>query len=175
MAIPSNLSQLSELAATISKNAAILDKHLTSRSLPLPSFDEDAPKVIPIADPSVLAAKLQLTSAARDLYALTTGPFEWLKVGGMTESYLSAVLNILCESRVPQSIPAGGAISYEELAGRTAMDVGLLKRFLRFAMTNRYFHEDSGLVGHTAGSKLLATDEGLRVGALKTIHYPTSP
>ena len=56
-------------------------------------------------------------------------------------------------------MPVDGSATYEEISSASGLSVSLVRRFLRHAMTNRLFLKTSpGHVGHTAASRMLATD-----------------
>ena len=59
-------------------------------------------------------------------------------------------------------MPVDGTASYADIAGKTGLDEDLVFRFVRAAMSNRIFAEDSAtsLVRHTAISRMLATKPG---------------
>lgn len=59
-------------------------------------------------------------------------------------------------------VPPDRPIALTELQFLTPLDPTNLARILRTAMTNHIFHEPSpGIIAHTAGSRLLATDDNL--------------
>ncbi|KAF2808097.1 S-adenosyl-L-methionine-dependent methyltransferase [Mytilinidion resinicola] len=144
-------SLLSQLIADISKKGTILEDYLTRNGLPQPSFKTSAPidLAIPASEESLIV-----------------GPAEGLKWIGMTEIYLLTSLQILCHFNIAQSIPLGSPIAFNELAKKTSLNESLLAHYLHMASTHHYFYEPApGFAAHTAGSRLLAEDEGYRACA----------
>jgi len=75
------------LASTIATNTAKVTDYLTSKNLPLPSFDVNAPSksVIPPDAPDIEAARVAVIDATLKLHNLMLGPKEYLMsytVGG---------------------------------------------------------------------------------------------
>lgn len=57
-------------------------------------------------------------------------------------------------------IPYGSQVSFEEVAEKTNLDKGLVRRLLRHAITMRILQEpEPGMVAHTKISKFLARPE----------------
>ncbi|KAF2495553.1 S-adenosyl-L-methionine-dependent methyltransferase [Lophium mytilinum] len=79
----------------------------------------------------------------------------------MSEIYLLTSLQVLCHFNIPQAIPLNSPIAFGELAEKTGLSESLLARCLSMATTHHYFLEPApGFAAHTAGSRLLAEDEG---------------
>ena len=65
-------------------------------------------------------------------------------------------LQAISRFKIASLVPENGQVSYNDLARSTGVDVQMLKRVLRHAMTMRVFQEPTpGMVAHTAASKLL--------------------
>ncbi len=73
-------SRITELAATIAENTAIVDQYLTANSLPTPTFDVDGPPAVPIPhhETHVLAAQDAVIACTQELHNLMKGPTEML-------------------------------------------------------------------------------------------------
>ena len=74
-------------------------------------------------------------------------------------------------------VPLDASISLTDLANKTTLDTVNLARILRHAMTNQIFCEpSSGVIAHTAASRLLAQDAALQdwVGFNTEDIYPAS-
>lgn len=66
-------------------------------------------------------------------------------------------IQAICRLRIASMVPAGGKISYGELAQKTGLNEVALKRLLRHAITQRIFCEpEPGMVAHNKISKQLA-------------------
>jgi hypothetical protein len=73
-------------------------------------------------------------------------------------------LHVLVRFKVPDNVPLEGEISLKDLASKTGLEVDMLTRIVRMAAVNYVFVEShTGMISHTAKSKLLATDEGTKV------------
>lgn len=80
------------------------------------------------------------------------------------EIYLVGVLRTLSKLKVVDLVPLAGEISVRQLATRSGIKEELLTRLLKMAMANYYFKEPQPKhVAHTARSKALAGEPGLRV------------
>lgn len=66
-------SRISELAALIAANAAIVDGHLASEGLPSPSFSPDTPVHL-FARSNITEARQAILEATDELHALMLGP-----------------------------------------------------------------------------------------------------
>jgi hypothetical protein len=72
-------------------------------------------------------------------------------------------LHALCEFGITQSVPIGSSISYDDLAADSDLEKDIIMRFVKTAASHHYFCEpEPNHVSHTAASKLLATEEGMR-------------
>jgi len=81
-------SRISELAAIIAENTAIVDEYLASNGLPTPSFEVDGPEVVPIPpqELNVLAAQDKAIGSTLELHELMKGPTEMLMGIGVSHS-----------------------------------------------------------------------------------------
>lgn len=67
-----------------------------------------------------------------------------------------------------KSFPVGSEVTFETISEQSGLNVVDTRRILRHAMTNGIFYEPRpGVVGHTASSRLMASDPAVRdfVGA----------
>ena len=87
------------------------------------------------------------------------------------------ILQAIYKLKIAQFVPVNGAVSFEEIASFTKVDVSIIRRFMRFATTNFFFHEEpSGMIRHSSLSRRLAEDEKVRgaVSLLVNKSYPGS-
>ena len=73
-------TRISDLAATIAENTAVVDAYLTSHQLPTLSFDPDGPATVPIPahEAGVIAAQDSVIASTQELHNLMKGPTELL-------------------------------------------------------------------------------------------------
>jgi 6-hydroxytryprostatin B O-methyltransferase len=86
-------------------------------------------------------------------------------------------LRWLYHFKIAEAVPLDRAVSFAEVAKQAGVDENMLKRVLRYAMTNRIFHEpEPGMVAHTSVSALLARSKSLNdwVGYTCEETYPAS-
>jgi len=68
-------------------------------------------------------------------------------------------MQAISQFNLVSTIPIHGEATFGEIAEKSGVNEGDVKRILRHAMTNRIFKEPSkGLVAHTAASRLIAED-----------------
>lgn len=74
----------------------------------------------------------------------------------------------ICHFGIAAMVPAGGRVSFAEIAKKTSLTEQMVARLLRHAMTMRIFYEpEPGFVAHTKSSKILADpvhNDWLRTG-----------
>ncbi|KAK0666050.1 S-adenosyl-L-methionine-dependent methyltransferase [Cercophora samala] len=162
-----------ELADRISHSAAQLDTVLRAKSIPSPSFAEDAPAPYPSETDDV---RDDIIDAAAELYDLLLEPMALLykKTGvsprrPMTAGFLfflatndhqhnnMVCLQFITRFGVADMVPAGGRASFDDIAAQIpGLTESIVRRLLRHAMTMRVFHEpEPGMVAHTKASKAL--------------------
>ncbi|KAI6710964.1 O-methyltransferase [Diplocarpon mali] len=163
-------SRLLELAATITRETAVLDRVIKESGSPVPSFDVDGPPNFPKLGEEVKRAREELLRATKELGDLVTGPTErvrWMAWDvrsppkNEVRSRPSSPREQRSGSRVPpaQSFPIRATTTFAEIASKVGLSELNVRRFLRHAMTNRIFKEVSpGVVAHTAASRVLAED-----------------
>ena len=71
-------STISQLAASIAQNTAIVTKHLEENGLPEMSFEIGNPSRSPFKDPRVESARLAVMEATQDLRDLMQTPQEYI-------------------------------------------------------------------------------------------------
>ncbi|TVY28476.1 O-methyltransferase [Lachnellula hyalina] len=150
---------ITELAVIISENTAKVNEYLLAKELPLPSFNVDAPNkplIDPQECPDVEAARIKIIDASLMMRDLMLGPKGHL-MSFNHDSLLS--MQAISQFNLVSTIPIHGEATFGEIAEKSGVNEGDVKRILRHAMTNRIFKEPSkGLVAHTAASRLIAED-----------------
>ncbi|CAL3971102.1 unnamed protein product [Diplocarpon coronariae] len=151
-------SRLLELAATITRETAVLDRVIKESGSPVPSFDVDGPPNFPKLGEEVKRAREELLRATKELGDLVTGPTE--RVRWMAWDHNNSLsLHAIYHYRIAQSFPIRATTTFAEIASKVGLSELNVRRFLRHAMTNRIFKEVSpGVVAHTAASRVLAED-----------------
>ena len=73
-------------------------------------------------------------------------------------------LRVVYHYNIANAVPLNGTASYAEIAAASGLKESLCRRFVRLAMSNNIFDEDrqTKRVRHTAASRRLATNSGLR-------------
>lgn len=148
-------TRISELAAIISSNTAIVDTYLKTNHIPSPSFDKDAPIQnlgIPKEAIEIDDARRNALAASQELQDLLQGPTACL-LPTMNASSLNAIYTYNIAAKVPLEEP----ISFADLAKQCNLPELDLRRILRFAMCwHRVFCEPKkNFVAHTAASRVL--------------------
>ncbi|KAK0629364.1 O-methyltransferase-domain-containing protein [Bombardia bombarda] len=141
---------MTALANEISHKTQIITEYLSSRGLEAASFDVNglAKFPIPPQDQIPFRARLELASAAKELYDISVGPKQDLRDLAWDRHRL---------------VHEGLTAKVEAMNGNLPIGVLNLRRLLRHAMTNRIFCEKTkNQVGHTRVSRLLLKDEPLR-------------
>lgn len=78
----------------------------------------------------------------------------------------AGVFQTVVRFRIAEYIPVGGEVSFEDLSQRCGIEVGNLRRILRFGMTGGLFCEPRpGYVGHSSWSRALAENKNVRAGS----------
>ncbi|KAK4506852.1 hypothetical protein PRZ48_000585 [Zasmidium cellare] len=154
---------LPDLAQTISNSTEILTTYLESQNLNL-SFDASSASRLPFDAPEhVWNARSDLINATQALHDLALGPAEHLKWQASAAQDLMPI-QWLHHFNIASHVPLEGTITYAALAASAHVDENLLKRLLRSAMLSAHLftEPEPGRVGHSASSRLLATDADLR-------------
>ncbi|KAK6529440.1 hypothetical protein TWF281_008613 [Arthrobotrys megalospora] len=158
--------KLSELAATISANAKIVEDYIEAQGLPYPSFAADGPSNFPVPQngetEKIHEARQALLTASKHIYDLATGPNEFLRWLVWNYNDVST-LHVVTAFNIPEIVPTEGDISYAEIGEICKVPELKIRQVLRLAMTNRIFYEPRhGYVAHTAQSRLLREDPLMR-------------
>jgi len=163
MASNTSTPRIAELAKTIGDSVAKLQEVLKAQNAPFPSFDENAPASLPLEASEARDAVLDATT---ELHDLLLDPMVLIHTHGGHN-------NSLCQQAIVRfdiasKVPAGGEVSFAEIAKQTPLTEQMVARLLRHAMTMRIFREPrQGYVAHTKASKILADPilrDWLRVG-----------
>ncbi|KAI0424731.1 O-methyltransferase-domain-containing protein [Xylaria sp. FL1042] len=163
MAYHHSLSQIEQLAATISESVARLKKVLSSHGLPLPSFDENAHFQLPEA---TIADQDAIVDATAELHDLLLDPMTLIREYGGHNN--SICFQAISRFGIAEMVPLGSQVTFKDIAKQTGLSEDITCRLLRYAMTMRVFCEpEQGMVSHTAASRMLITPsicDWLRVG-----------
>ncbi|KAL8941723.1 MAG: hypothetical protein Q9211_001699 [Gyalolechia sp. 1 TL-2023] len=141
---------LKERAADILERANTLSDELTTFGLPEPSFEHGLAAALGNDAPDSRAseAKLELLQSLDEMRALLTEPARHLT------------------SELAKKFPSQGS-TIADLAQTTGVKESLLRRLLSHCATYHIFYQAShDFYVHTAASRLLAEDEGIRAWAL---------
>ncbi|KAF2963098.1 hypothetical protein GQX73_g10465 [Xylaria multiplex] len=147
-----SLSQIEQLAATISESVVRLKKILSSHGLPLPSFDENAHFQMPEA---AIADQDAIVDATAELHDLLLDPMTLVReYGGV--SVAGPRFRAISRFGIAKMVPLGGQVTFKDIAKQTGLSEDITCRLLRYAMTMRVFCEpEKGMVSHTAASRML--------------------
>ncbi|KAI9873469.1 MAG: hypothetical protein M1830_000374 [Pleopsidium flavum] len=151
-------ARISELASIISRNTAKVNDYLSSRNLPAPAFDVDAPStsLIPPEAEEVEAARAAVIDATTKLHDLMLGPRDFLQ--SFTHDELIS-MQAISRFKIASSFPFHEEASFAQISKACGLNEPDLRRILRHAMTKHIFREPrKGVVVHTAASRLLAED-----------------
>ncbi|PVI04128.1 S-adenosyl-L-methionine-dependent methyltransferase [Periconia macrospinosa] len=147
-----NTPRIVELAAQISTSVAQLQEQLSAQGLPSPSFDESFNATYP---PNVTQLRDSLLDASAELHELLLDPlmvlFKFASISNL------AIIDLVARYKIPEMIPPGGRISFEEIGQKVGLETNVIRRFLRNAMAMHILEEpEPGMVAHTSISKFLA-------------------
>ncbi|KAI1768518.1 S-adenosyl-L-methionine-dependent methyltransferase [Hypoxylon sp. FL1150] len=143
------------LAAKISSLVAELQESLSAQGVESPSFDENSPPNLPS---DLHHIRDDVLDATAELHEVLLEPLMLIyKFAGV-----SNVVSIesIVRFKILGMIPYGSQVSFEDIAKKTNLDKGLVRRLLRHAITMRILKEpEPGMVAHTKISKFLARPE----------------
>ncbi|KAI0964901.1 S-adenosyl-L-methionine-dependent methyltransferase [Xylaria arbuscula] len=147
--------RIAQLAKIIAEAVVNVQQKLTETSSPFPSFDEDSPVTLP---PELSDSREVALAAASELFDLLSDPITLIRrYGGHNNS---VCLQAIARFKIAGMIPLGGTRTYAEIAEETGISEHMIRRLIRYAMTMHIFHEpESGVVGHTKASRILAGPE----------------
>ena len=171
--------RIDQLAAKISESCNTIVQCLDQNGLPHPSFDVDAPISLNLSQQAECARSTAI-DVLQELLDLLQGPIACMipcvsyECPVSTDSrerltdnqYNATSLQVISRHDIARKVPIQGTISFDELAKATDLHVNDVRRIMRYAMSyHRLFAEpQQGLVAHSAGSKLLATEDVVRAG-----------
>ena len=154
---------ITDVANAIARDTKIVDEYFEKNNLPKPTFDENGPFQIriPPTEPEAMAAQSRVVMATLQLNVLIQGPKAPFRRSFQVNDLL--YLDFVHRFDIPSFVPVGGDISFEDLSHACGVDVGNVRRFVRYAMTDYTFRETRpGYVGHTAASRAMKEDAHLR-------------
>ncbi|KAI1169451.1 sterigmatocystin 8-O-methyltransferase [Nemania sp. FL0916] len=141
-----------ELAAKISSSVAELQEYLSAQGLESPSFDENSPPTLPS---DVRQIRDDVLDATAELHEVLLEPLMLIYKFAGVANVVS--IDSIVRFKILDLIPPGTQVSFEEIAEKTKLDKGLVRRLLRHAVTMRILKEpEPGFVAHTKISKFLA-------------------
>lgn len=151
MATPNLTPRIVELAAQISSSVAQLQEQLSVGGLPSPSFDENFVGNYPA---NVTELRDAVLDATAELHEILLDPIMVLFKFASISNLVS--IDAVTRYKIPDMIPAGGRISYDEIGQKTGLESNAVRRILRNAMAMRILQEpEPGVVAHTSISKFL--------------------
>ncbi|KAF7539506.1 hypothetical protein G7054_g2088 [Neopestalotiopsis clavispora] len=149
MASPKMTPRIVELAAKISASVTELQDLLSAQGVDSPSFDEDSAERLPS---NTFHLQDVVIDAAAELQELLMEPIPLAFKSIATTNAIS--IDAICRFHIADIVPAGGQVSFGEIAEKTSLDEALVRRLLRHAMSMRIFQEpEPGMVAHTKMSK----------------------
>ncbi|KAK8115789.1 S-adenosyl-L-methionine-dependent methyltransferase [Apiospora sp. TS-2023a] len=141
-----------ELAAQISASVSEMQKRLSDQGVPSPTFGEESPPSFP-AD--MYSLRSEILDATSELNELLTEPLMLIfKFAGIS-NLIS--IDTICRLGILDMVPAGGKISFAEIAEKTGLSHVEVRRVLRHAMAMRIFYEpEPEMVAHTKVSRFMS-------------------
>lgn len=156
--------QLFELTAELVSASAKLDKFLSKRGLPNPSFDAPAPSIaLNASNKPYYDAKTTIVEAAEQIIRLVRGPRENLLALSF-EHCASASMQVVFKNKFANYIPLHGATTYAKIADAVGRGIttAVVERTLQHTASFGLFETlPGGYVMHNATSSLLVTDPDL--------------
>ncbi|KFG85433.1 sterigmatocystin 8-O-methyltransferase [Metarhizium anisopliae] len=146
-----SVSRLAQLAASILDSVSRLEATLSMQACPLPSFDQDAPTLLP---KDAIGIRDSIIDCAAEIQDLLLGPFDMLYMHASVNSSVS--LQAISRFKIAELVPLGGRTTFASIAQEIGLGERTVRRLLRHATTMRVFHEpEPGVLVHTKASKLL--------------------
>ncbi|KAF7184959.1 O-methyltransferase VdtC [Pseudocercospora fuligena] len=159
-----NLSVFESLAAQVTQEAQLLTTYLNENGYYQPDFKPGGFTEFDELPPEVEASRKRLQAAAKAVQDLAAGPERYMK--NLATSYHdSTTLRWLIHFKIFENIPLGRGelITYSGLAKKCNVNETILRRIIKYAITNHIFYEPSpNEVAQTAYSAVLVTDPELR-------------
>ncbi|KAI1120943.1 sterigmatocystin 8-O-methyltransferase [Nemania abortiva] len=152
MSPPDATPKIVELAAKISSSVAELQEHLSAQGLESPSFAEDSPPTLPT---ELHKIRDDVLDATAELHEVLLEPLMLLYRFAGAANVIG--IDSIVRFKILDMIPFGSKVSFEDIAEKTKLDKGLVRRLLRYAITMRILSEpEPEMVAHTKISKFLA-------------------
>ncbi|KAI1361281.1 sterigmatocystin 8-O-methyltransferase [Xylaria arbuscula] len=166
MATPDSTPRIVELAAKISASITKLQELLTAEGVPSPSFAEDSPEYLP---PGALDLQDVVLDATAELHEILMDPIPMAFQFSAASITNMVSIDAICRFHIADHVPAGGQVSFGEIAEETNLDEALVRRLVRHAMSMHILREPSpGMVAHAKISKYFTrpyVNEWLSFGA----------
>ncbi|KAL7622165.1 hypothetical protein AAE478_007668 [Parahypoxylon ruwenzoriense] len=151
----SSQSRIAELAATVATHTHRIDKYLSEKGLPTPSFDADGPKDLGLP-PDIEQSRSLVLEASQELNDLLQGPRDLLFNHQHNQLLY---LKFISHFDISHKVPLDGEITYADLAAAVGVDCAALCRILRLGIAYRVFREPRpGVIAHSAASRQIAED-----------------
>ncbi|OTA98974.1 hypothetical protein M426DRAFT_257799 [Hypoxylon sp. CI-4A] len=155
MASPDTTPKIVALAAKISSLVAELQESLSAQGVESPSFDENSPPSLPS---DLHHIRDDVLDATAELHEVLLEPLMLIYKFAGVSNVVS--IDSIVRFKILDMIPYGSQVSFEDIAEKTNLDKGLVRRLLRHAITMRILKEpEPGTVAHTKISKFLARPE----------------
>ncbi|KJK74087.1 hypothetical protein H634G_10626 [Metarhizium anisopliae BRIP 53293] len=121
-----SVSRLTQLAASILDSVSRLEATLSMQACPLPSFDQDAPTLLP---KDAIGIRDSIIDCAAEIQDLLLGPFDMLYMHASINSSVS--LQAISRFKIAELVPLGGRTTFASIA----QEIGLGER-TGFALSN---------------------------------------
>ncbi|KAJ5780072.1 hypothetical protein N7457_005232 [Penicillium paradoxum] len=154
-------ASLNSRATEIADVVRSLAGDLSSQGIPEPSFEHGLPAVLQTdaPDSNVLAARMKLLGLLDELRDLLTDP---ALLGSPELRNPSLSILALIRLKVFENFPSEGA-TIKDLAHRVNRSENIVRRLVSHAATYHVFFQDKpDFFIHTAGSRILTENEGMR-------------
>ena len=148
-------NKIVELASTIAENTSKVAAFLTSKGLPLPSFEKNGPSrsLIPQDAQDIEAARVAVIEATQQLRLLMLGPLDYLT--SFTHDELIS-MQAISRFNIASTVPVEGEATFAEIAEACGLSELDAKRIVRHAVVKDLFIEPRpGFIAHNAVSRLL--------------------
>lgn len=157
-----------ELAAQISSSVTKLQDKLSASDAASPSFAENGPAQLPDEVSSLKDAVLDATAELHEIlldpllllfkFASVSPPRKTQSASANGNCQIENLVTIdgVCRYGIPDMIPAGGKISFDEISSKTGLEKFAVRRLVRHAITMRIFDEpEPEVITHSKMSKFL--------------------
>lgn len=145
-----------ELAQSILHDAKTLDEYIGTKTLPIPSFDQNAPAGTAFITKESVNAHASLLANTHKLHHLVQGPAAtWMGTmnSGAGNVMTAAAIYFF---KLADYVPLNGEASFQEDTQKAGMALRDFQMVVCYAMTNFIFHEPRpGFIAHTVASKVL--------------------